>query len=89
MLDFANKPEMIEQAFSRYYRTTILSGETDPNKLYDLVAAMEAYQVFSNDDIERIINLYLDGADRDRLDPILDACVAIYNQLETDDQRCV
>ena len=86
VLDFANKPEMIEQAFSRYYRTTILSGETDPNKLYDLVAAMEAYQVFSNDDIERIINLYLDGADRDRLDPILDACVAIYNQLETDDQ---
>lgn len=86
VLDFANKPEMIEKAFSRYYRTTILSGETDPNKLYDLVAVMEGYQVYTEDDVTRIVNLYLDGADRDKLDPTLDACTAIYNQLETDDQ---
>jgi type I restriction enzyme R subunit len=37
VLDFANKTSTIEEAFSRYYRTTILSGETDPNKLYDLL----------------------------------------------------
>lgn len=86
MLDFANKPEMIEKAFSRYYRTTILSGETDPNKLYDLVAVMEGYQVYTEDDVSRLVNLYLDGADRDKLDPTLDVCTAIYNQLETDDQ---
>ena len=86
VLDFANKPEMIEKAFSRYYRTTILSGETDPNKLYDLVAVMEGYQVFTEEDVTRLVNLYLDGADRDKLDPTLDACTAIYNQLETDDQ---
>ena len=86
VLDFANKPEMIEKAFSRYYRTTILSGETDPNKLYDLVAVMEGYQVYTEDDVTRLVNLYLDGADRDKLDPTLDACTAIYNQLETDDQ---
>lgn len=86
VLDFANKPEIIEKAFSRYYRTTILSGETDPNKLYDLVAVMEGYQVYTEDDVTRLVNLYLDGADRDKLDPTLDACTAIYNQLETDDQ---
>ena len=86
VLDFANKPEMIEKAFSRYYRTTILSGETNPNKLYDLVAVMEGYQVYTEDDVSRLVNLYLDGADRDKLDPTLDACTAIYNQLETDDQ---
>ena len=86
VLDFANKPEMIQESFSRYYRTTILSGETDPNKLYDLVATMEGYQVFSNEDVERLVNLYLDGADRDKLDPTLDACTAVYKQLDTDDQ---
>ena len=86
VLDFANKPEMIEKAFSRYYRTTILSGETDPNKLYDLLAVMEGYQVYTEDDVSRLVNLYLDGADRDKLDPTLDVCTAIYNQLETDDQ---
>lgn len=86
VLDFANKPETIEQSFSRYYRTTILSGETDPNKLYDLIATMEEYQVYSDADVERLVNMYLEGADRDRLDPTLDACTAIYKQLETDDQ---
>ena len=86
VLDFANKPEIIEKSFSRYYRTTILSGETDPNKLYDLVATMEEYQVYSDEDVERLVNLYLDGADRDKLDPTLDVCTVIYKHLETDDQ---
>ena len=86
VLDFANKPEIIQESFSRYYRTTILSGETDPNKLYDLVATMEGYQVYSAEDVERLVDLYLDGADRDKLDPTLDACTVIYKQLETEDQ---
>lgn len=86
VLDFANKPETIQESFSHYYRTTILSGETDPNKLYDLVATMETYQVYSDENVTRLVNLYLDGADRDKLDPTLDACTAIYKQLETDDQ---
>ena len=47
VLDFANKTSIIEEAFSRYYKTTILSDETDPNKLYDIIAIMEDYQVYS------------------------------------------
>lgn len=86
VLDFANKPEIIQDSFSTYYRITLLSGETDPNKLYDLIATMEGYQVYSQEQSDHLVNLYLDGADRDRLDPILDACTAIYKQLETEDQ---
>lgn len=86
VLDFANKPEVIQQSFERYYRTTILSGEADPNKLYDLVQIMEDYQVYTNEDVNLLVNLYLDGAERDKLDPVLDACTVIYKALETDDQ---
>lgn len=86
VLDFANKPEDIEKAFSRYYRTTILSGETDPNKLYDLIAIMEGYQVYLQEQANHLVDLYLDGAERDHLDPILDACTAVYKQLELEDQ---
>ena len=86
MLDFANKPEIIQSSFSTYYRTTLLSGETDPNKLYDLIATMEGYQVYSQEQADRLVNLYLDGADRDKLDPILDACAALYKMLDTEDQ---
>lgn len=86
VLDFANKTSTIQDAFSKFYRTTILSGETDPNKLYDLITLMESYQVYDNDDVEHVVDLFLGGAERDRLDPLLDPCVATYNELETDDQ---
>lgn len=86
VLDFANKAETIEKAFSRFYRTTILSGETDPNKLYDLISLMEGYQVYDHSDVDKVVDLFLNGGERDRLDPLLDPCVALYNQLETDDQ---
>src|SRR5206468_4040811 len=37
--------------------------------------------------IDQLVDLYLGGADRDRLDPILDACVATYNEeLDEDGQ---
>lgn len=86
VLDFANKTSTIQDAFSKFYRTTILSGETDPNKLYDLITLMESYQVYDNDDVEHVVDLFLGGAERDRLDPLLDPCVATYNEFETDDQ---
>lgn len=86
VLDFANKTSVIEEAFSKFYRTTILSGETDPNKLYDLITVMEEYQVYDDSDVEKLVDLFLSGAERDRLDPILDACTAVYKQLELDDQ---
>lgn len=86
VLDFFNDPNDIIESFSRYYKTTLLSGETDPNKLYDLIADMESYQVFSDEHVEQLVNRYLDGADRDQLDPALNACASVYKQLDTDGQ---
>lgn len=87
VLDFANDTETIQKAFEPYYRTTILSEETDPNKLHDLKAILDGYQVYSWQQVEQLVELYLTGADRDQLDPILDACVAGYNaDLDEDGQ---
>ncbi|MFC1591231.1 type I restriction endonuclease subunit R [Thermodesulfobacteriota bacterium] len=79
VLDFFNDSDTIEAAFSDYYRTTILSDETDPNKLHDLKSDLDGYHVYSWDQVEGLVQKYLDGADREQLDPILDACVATYN----------
>ena len=87
VLDFVNDPEMIQKSFEPYYRTTILADETDPNKLHDLKADLDAYQVYAPKQVEEFVRLYLDGADRDQLDPILDACVATYMEhLDEDGQ---
>jgi type I restriction enzyme, R subunit len=80
VLDFQNDTTTITEAFADYYRTTVLSEETDPNKLHDLKAALDNYQVYSPEQIETLVNLYLNGAERDKLDPILDACVAVYKE---------
>ena len=79
VLDFMNDADTIQKAFADYYRTTILSEETDPNKLHDLKTALDKMQVYSSQQVDEFVTLYLGGADRDRLDPILDACVATYN----------
>ena len=87
VLDFMNDADAIQEAFADYYRTTSLSEETDPNKLHDLKAALDGYQVYADAQIDQLVTLYLDGADRDRRDPILDACVAVYKeQLDEDEQ---
>ena len=78
VLDFYNDLETIQAAFADYYRTTILSNETDPNKLHDLKAALDAYQIYSEFQIDQFVELYLGNAQRDLLDPILDTCVANY-----------
>jgi type I restriction enzyme R subunit len=87
VLDFMNDVSTIEAGFADYYRTTILSEETDPNKLHDLKADLDGRQVYNESDVSTLVELYLGGADRDKLDPILDACVATYNEgLDEDGQ---
>ena len=87
VLDFMNDSETIRASFETFYRTTILSDETDPNRLHDLKAVLDGYQVYQTSQIDQLVELYLAGADRDRLDPILDACVAVYNSdLDEDGQ---
>lgn len=78
VLDFRNDVETIEAAFAPYYRTTVLSGETDPNKLHDVKADLDAMQVYAIEEVETLVQRFLTGAARDELDPILDACVAVY-----------
>jgi len=79
VLDFQNDVDTISIAFADYYRTTILSEETDPNKLHDLKARLDSHQVYAWSQVEQLVELFLSGTDRDKLDPILDACVAVYN----------
>ena len=87
VLDFMNDSDTIQEAFADYYRTTVLAEETDPNKLHDLKAALDGYQVYAPAQVDELVTLYLSGADRDRLDPILDACVADYRgRLDEDGQ---
>ena len=87
VLDFQNNSENVTLAFQDYYRTTLLAEETDPNKLHDLKAALDNAQVYAPEQVRQVVDLFLEGAARDKLDPILDACVAVYkDRLDEDGQ---
>jgi type I restriction enzyme R subunit len=87
VLDFQNNSETVTFAFQDYYRTTLLAEETDPNKLHDLKAALDNAQVYAPEQVQKVVALFLAGADRDQLDPILDACAAVYSGTLDEDQQ--
>ena len=88
VLDFMNDTDTIRDSFAPYYRTTILSDETDPNKLHDLKADLDGHQVYSADQLDDFAERFLsEDAGREALDPILDRCVAEYlRHLDEDGQ---
>lgn len=51
VLDFANDEETIKAAFQKYYKTTILSRESDPNKLNDYISAIEEANIYTDDEV--------------------------------------
>lgn len=87
VLDFSNEPDQIQASFEPYYRTTLLSSETDPNKLHDLKAEIDGHRVYEADEVRELARRFLANEDRDRLDPILDVCVQRYiDDLDEDQQ---
>ena len=87
VLDFINDATTIQEAFEPYYRRTILAEEADPNKLHDQKADLDAAGIYTTADIDEFVQAYLAGATREKLDPILDGCVALYlENLDEDGQ---
>ena len=86
VLDFLNTTDVVQESFSDYYRTTILSDETDPDKLHDLKGGLDQAQVYSQDEIDGLVKKYLEGEDRPAFEPALGMCVERYVKLTEDEQ---
>lgn len=89
VLDFANDPDAIRASFQRYYKMTILSGESDINKLNDLTEVIEGFNFYTSEDMENVVTLKMTGTDEDRpkVDAILDAvCNRFKAELDEDGQ---
>jgi len=76
VLDFVNKPEMIQESFQPYYQGTILTEETDPNQLYTIEQKIKGFALFSNDTVNELVDKFYDDRIPDEeLQPILDYVV--------------
>lgn len=89
VLDFANDEEVIKSAFQKFYKTTILSKETDPNKLNDLIQEIEKSNIYTEAEVDKLNEKYWAGTDRAELDPIINVAVERFNLLDENIQiRC-
>lgn len=72
VIDFVNTCDEVEKDFQDCYKTTILSKETDPNKLNDLLATIEHYDIYMESEMETLNNKFWGKSPREEIDPILD-----------------
>lgn len=87
VLDFANKPEDIQTAFQIYYKTTILTSETDPNKLNDLLNTVEGFNFYTEEDMRTVVETKLVEDDRPKIDSIIDKCVQTFKEELNDEEQ--
>lgn len=89
VLDFANDADSIKESFQRFYKTTILSREIDPNKLNELITEIEEANIYTAYDLNLLNEKYWAGASREEIDPLINGSVERFKELDTDDQiRC-
>lgn len=92
VLDFINDPDVIKESFQPYYESTSLSEVTDPNILYDMQAEIEPYQVFTDDEVQRVNEIEVAGGvtkstkAQTTLNAILDQGVERFKDLSDEEQ---
>ena len=82
VLDFCNDIDTIKQSFQRFYKTTILSDEVDPNKLNDLLDIIEPCNIYTEAEVKELNEKYWAGEERSLLDPIVNKAVDRFKTLE-------
>jgi len=88
VLDFVNEPEDIQKSFQCFYQSTILEGETDPNRLYDLTREIYDFHLYTHEDVKRFCEVFFDpNRDEGSLHPILDRAVDKFKTIEDEQIR--
>ncbi|MDP9348690.1 MAG: DEAD/DEAH box helicase family protein [Gemmatimonadota bacterium] len=83
VVDFANEPAEILEAFQTYYTTAHLADVTDPNLVFDLRAKLDSAGHYDDHEVERVVNAELKpGAKQGELvaaiEPVVDRLLKKY-----------
>ena len=88
VLDFVNKPKIIQDSFQPYYQGTILVEETDPDKLYSIEQQIKEFNLFQDETVNLLVEKFYDDRIPDEeLQPILDTVVNDWRELDEDERE--
>ncbi len=83
VLDFVNEVTDVKESFQRFYKSTILEGETDPNALYTVKREIEDHHLYTPEDVNRFCKVFFDPLRNDGdLHPVLDEVVLKFKKIE-------
>ena len=83
ILDFVNKPDEVYESYQPYFDTTVLEGETDPNRLYSLESEIQDHHLFLPDELDQFSQIFFSPKEPDeKLQPILNVVVDRWKQIE-------
>lgn len=87
VLDFANDADEIKRSFDPFYETTILGEATDPNKLFDLQSSLDAFQVYTPEQVQEFSEKLVSNVPVDELHSILDVAAEVFRTALTEEQQ--
>lgn len=87
VLDFVNETESIIESFQPYYTTTILSEETDPDKIYQLIYDIEQFNLYTKFQLDEFCKEFYENTESDgKLHSIIDVVADKFKTLEKEYQ---
>lgn len=92
VLDFVNDWEDIQKSFQPYYEVTVISGETDPNLLYDLETTIKEYQLFTDEEVNKVNETFFKGTHKsfkgaEKINGVVDEAVERFKKLESNEEK--
>lgn len=88
VLDFVNNTEDIIESFQPYYTTTLLTEETDPDKLYDVLYEIEQYNLYTQYQVDEFCKEFYSESETDeKLHPLIDRVVDNYRVKLQDEDK--
>ena len=87
VLDFVNDMESVVDSFQKYYTSTVMIGETDPNKLYDYKRVLDDFYLYTQEQIDGFNEEFFRKTESDnKLHSYLDKVVHNWEQMD-EEQR--
>ena len=86
VMDFYNSSEDIKEAFSKFYETTYLKEATDPNILFDLMGALNDFEIYTVDIVNDFVSKVINNEKEPIIHAILDSVKNEYDTKSDDEQ---
>jgi len=88
VLDFVNEPEDVREAFQPYYQGSLLTEETDPNRLYQIEQEINQFNLFHEETVnEYVETFYNEDIPTEQLQGILDSVVQAWSECNEEDRE--